>query len=363
MPSTSGAEPLSVVDPTIDELLRPRALEAWLDEHAPQVGDGPLDAVMLQGGVSNAVYRITRGADAVVLRRPPSVPRPDGFKIIGREARVLAALHATPVPAPAFIAATADDSIIGAPFYLMELIDGFLVVSQDRPAPYDDPTSEQYPALAHALIGGLAELALVDHRAVGLEDFGRADGFLARQVERWLGQLASYAAVDGYAGREIPGLDYVTGWLRANTAETRYVGVIHCDYSFANSMYRPTIPPTLAAVIDWEMATIGDTMLDLGAVLYGFRSDRDETPPVGFFGPEHFPTREELAESYADRTHHSIDDLDFYIVLAIFKLASIMEGHLARAMAGKGETSRVGFYGDFVLRIVAKAAEIARRAG
>lgn len=349
--------------PASDELLRPASLEAWLSENAPQLGDGRLDAVALQGGVSNAVYRITRGAGTAVLRRPPRVPRPDSFKIIGREARVLAALHETPVPAPAFIAATSDASIIGAPFYLMELIDGFLVLSDDRPAPYDDPAAEHYPKLAHALIGGIAELALVDYRAVGLEDFGRPDGFLHRQVDRWLGQLESYTQQDGYQGRMIPGLEFVADWLRANMPETRYVGVMHCDYSFANSLYRPTVPPTLAAMIDWEMATVGDTMLDIGAVLYGFRSDQDETPAVGFFGPEHFPTREELAALYAERTGHRIDDLDFYIVLAIFKLASIMEGHLARAMAGKGETSRVEFYRDFVLRIIAKAEEIARRAG
>jgi aminoglycoside phosphotransferase (APT) family kinase protein len=353
----------SHTDPAINELLRPPALEAWLGEHAPELGDGPLDALMLHGGVSNAVYRITRGADTAVLRRPPRVPRPNSFKIIDREAQVLAALRETPVPAPAFIAASADDSIIGAPFYLMELIDGFLVTSPDRPAPYDDPASEHYPGLAGALIGGLAELALVDYHAVGLADFGHPHGFLQRQVDRWLGQLASYARDDGYEGRRIPGLEYVAGWLRANTPATRYVGVIHCDYSFANALFRPATPPVLAGMIDWEMATVGDTMLDLGAVLYGFRSDQDETPAVGFFGPEHFPTREELAALYAERTGHSIGDLDFYIVLAIFKLASIMEGHLARAMAGKGDTSRVEFYSEFVLRIVAKAEEIARMAG
>jgi aminoglycoside phosphotransferase (APT) family kinase protein len=350
-------------DEAIDALLRPPALEAWLSEHADGLGDGPLEAVMLQGGVSNAVFRITRGAKTAVLRRPPLLPRPDSFTIIGREARVLAALRETPVPAPAFIAASADDSVIGAPFYLMEFVDGFLVTSADRPAPYDDPGSEHYPELAHALIGGLAELALVDYRVVGLDGFGKPDGFLPRQVDRWLGQLASYAREDGYQGRTIPGLEYVAEWLRARTPQTRYVGVLHGDYSFANSLYRPTVPPALAAMIDWEMATVGDTMLDLGAVLYGFRSDRDETPAVGFFGPEHFPAREELAARYADQTGHSIRDLDFYIVLAIFKLASIMEGHLARAMAGKGEASRADFYGEFVLRIMAKAEEIARQAG
>ena len=318
---------------------------------------------MLHGGVSNAVFRVSRGGQTAVLRRPPLAPRPDSFKIIAREARVLAALRETPVPAPAFIAVTADDSVIGAPFYLMEYVDGFLVTSPDPPAPYDDPRGEHYPELAHALIGGLADLALVDYRGVGLDGFGKPDGFLQRQVDRWLGQLASYAREDGYQGRAIPGLEYVAEWLRDNTPQTRYVGVLHCDYSFANSLYRPTVPPTLAAMIDWEMATVGDTMLDLGAVLYGFRSDRDDTPAVGFFGPEHFPTREQLAARYADRTGHSVSDLDFYIVLAIFKLAAIMEGHLARALAGKGETSRAEFYGEFVLRIMAKAAEIARRAG
>src|SRR3984957_19323223 len=151
-------------DPGLDALLRPAALETWLSRHAPGLGDGPLEADMLHGGVSNAVFRVSRGGQTAVLRRPPLAPRPDSFKIIAREARVLAALRETPVPAPAFIAVTADDSVIGAPFYLMEYVDGFLVTSPDRPAPYDDPRGEHYPELAHALIGGLADLALVDYR-------------------------------------------------------------------------------------------------------------------------------------------------------------------------------------------------------
>jgi aminoglycoside phosphotransferase (APT) family kinase protein len=351
-------------DPSGGGLLDVPALEQWLDANAPQVGSGPLQATRLEGGVSNAVFRITRGGEAVVLRRPPRVPRPDSERVIEREARVLGALNGSAVPRPDLIAYCDDPAIIGVKFYLMSFIDGFrLTRTAADPPPYDDPTSQAYGDLAYALVSGISRLALVDYKAVGLEGFGKPDNFLERQVDRWFGQLESYKTADGYASRAIEGMDYLGGWLRANRPETRNIGIIHGDYSFANSMYHYGPAPRLAAMIDWELATIGDTMLDVGSVLYGFRSRSDTTPAVGFFGPEHFPFREDLAQAYAQDTGRSVEHLDFYVVLAIFKLAAIMEGHVARGLAGKSDPARVKSDAEFVDRITAKAVTLARAAG
>lgn len=344
-----------------DGLLDLDAIERWLTNNAPQLGSGPLKTTRLEGGVSNAVYRVTRGVEQAVLRRPPKVPRPDSERVIAREARVLGALTGSIVPAPALIAYCDDLTVTGVNFYIMELIDGFrLTRTSADPPPYNDKTSEAYSNLAYALVSGISRLAMVDYKAVGLEGFGKPDNFLERQVDRWFGQLESYKRADGYAGRIIEGMDWLGDWLRANRPETRHIGVIHGDYSFANSMYRYGEPPTLAAMIDWELSTIGDTMLDLGSVLYGFRGRNDTTPAVGFFGPEDFPFREDLAEAYAEATGRSVEHLTFYIALAIFKLAAIMEGHVARGVAGKSDPAQVEYNSKFVDRITAKGVALAK---
>jgi aminoglycoside phosphotransferase (APT) family kinase protein len=341
-------------------LLNVANLENWLDTAAPQLGSGPLEAIQLQGGISNAVFKITRGGESAVLRRPPMTPRPDSERVIQREATVLKALTGSDVPRPDLIAYCDDKAVTGEKFYLMTFVDGFRRTGTDAdPAPYNDKTSKAHSDLAYALISGTERLAMVDYKAIGLTDFAKPENFLRRQVDRWLAQIESYKQNDGYAGRKIEGLDYLADYLRANLPQTHHVGIIHGDYSFANSLYHFGEPPRLAAMIDWELATIGDTMLDLGSVLYGFRSRKDKTPAVGFYGPEDFPYREDLAAHYADATGRSVEQLDYYVVLAIFKLAAIMEGHVARALAGKSDPSRAEHHRQFVDRITAKAHEIA----
>jgi len=351
----------SDVDRTHGGLIDPSNLEAWLDGQAPQLGSGSLEAELLQGGVSNAVFRITRGGEDAVLRRPPKVPRPDSERVIEREATMLRALTPTDVPAPKLIAYGDDKAVIGEKFYLMEFIDGWRRTGTDAdPAPYNDPTSEHFGQMGYALLSGTEKLHMVDYKAVGLEGFAKPDNFLERQVDRWLGALESYRQNDGYAGRTIAGLDYLAGYLRQDMPITAHVGIIHGDYSFANSLYHHGTPARLAAMIDWELCTIGDTLLDLGSVLYHFKSRGDKSPPVGIFDASRFPFREDLAEHYASSTGRSVERLDYYVVLAIFKLAAIMEGHVARGLAGKSDPSRIKFNADFVDRITAKAVEIAR---
>jgi aminoglycoside phosphotransferase (APT) family kinase protein len=334
-------------------------LAKWLDRNAPEIGNGPVSARVLSGGASNMVLAVRRDGPEVVLRRPPEKPRPDSDKIIGREGRVLAALAGTDVPHPRFIAACDDLEVIGARFYLMALVDGWLGHHETPPAPFDRPGPERH-ALGYALVDGIARLAQVDYRAVGLEGFGRPDGFLERQVERWRSQLASYAESEGYAGRDIPGLAYAADWLAANTPEASTPGILHGDYSFANCLFERDTPARVAAMIDWELATVGDPLLDLGWVCYGFRGG-DDPNPAGYFDASDFPFREDLADYYAERTGRSVANLTYYMVLAQYKLAVIMERHYARFVTGRQAHSADSE--NFVLRLAAKAAEMARAHG
>ncbi|MGE0742508.1 MAG: phosphotransferase family protein [Hyphomonadaceae bacterium] len=333
---------------------------AWADTHLPALGGGPVRSAILAGGASNIVMRIERDQAPMVLRRPPRTPRPDSTKIIAREAQVLAALKTTDVPHPTFQAYCEDTSVIGAPFYVMAMVDAFLGYPLEQlPAPYDRP-GDARRSLPFALVDGIARLANVDYRGVGLEGFGKPEGFLERQTSRWLSQLASYKDSEGYEQRDIPGLAYVGDWLKANTPPMSKPGIIHGDYSLANAMFHHGAPARLAAMIDWELATIGDPLLDLGWVLYAYRGRDERTPPSGYFDPTDFPYREELAEYYAERTGRSLEHLTYYMVLAQFKLGVIMERQYARILNGRQSVEVAGDAGAFVLRLIGKAHAMAK---
>jgi len=338
-------------------LLAPSRLEPWLDIHVPQLGDGPLCAELLAGGVANAVYRITRGGEAAVLRRPPASPRPASNRNIAREARVLGALTGTGVPCPQLHGFCEDPEVLGVNFLVMEHVEGWL---GRRPiAPFDRPGPERH-AMPFALVEGLAELAQQDYRALDLDGFGKPEYFLERQVDRWLAELASYKDSENYAGREIPGLAYVTDWLRANTPAMTTPGIIHGDYSLANVFFRNDPPTRLAAIIDWEMSTIGDPLLDLGWLLYAYNGRDQKTPPAGTFDPTDFPTRDDLAEHYAAVSGRSIAHLTYYLILAQFKLGVIMERNYARSLIGRQNRERGEYSRQHVLRLFAKAEAMAR---
>jgi aminoglycoside phosphotransferase (APT) family kinase protein len=338
-------------------------LSEWLSKHVPALGDGPLKAGILSGGASNVVVRLDRGATPLVLRRPPKQLRPDSKQVIAREARILKALATTDVPHPRFYAYCDDDAVTGAPFYVMALIDGWAGHMQDRPLPppFDQP--ENVRKLPFALIEGIARLANVDYKAVGLEGLGKPEGFLTRQVDRWNALLASYKESEGYAGRPLPGLQYAADWLKANTPAMSPAGIIHGDYSLANAMFAPDPPPKLAAMVDWELGTIGDPLLDLGWVLYAYHGRDDKTPPAGYFDSSMFPKREELAEYYAERTGRDVSNLRYYMILAQFKAAAILERHYARMLNGRQTKAMGERIGDLVLRLSAKAGEMASAVG
>lgn len=308
-------------------------LTVWMDGQG--LGSGPPeDVTLLGGGTQNVLLKFSRAGRGYVLRRPPPHLRANSNETMRREARMLAALKGTAVPHPELIAACPEEDVLGAAFYLMEPIDGF------NPATGLPPLHAGSADIRHrmglALVEGIAALGALDYRERGLEGFGKVDSYLERQVARWKSQLDSYAQYSGWPGPGgIPGVDEVAAWLERHRPASFEPGIIHGDYHLANVMFRHD-GPELAAIVDWELTTIGDPLLDLGWLLATWQES--ETPRE--FGVNiqpwgGFPSPTELVEHYRPRTHRDMSAIDWYAVLACYKLGLILEGTFARACAGQ----------------------------
>jgi len=347
-------------DPLMQQPLDTGRFKSWLTDHAPGLAQGELALKRLSGGISSAVYLVARGAGRAVLRMPTWPPREDSLKAIGRESRILKALGPTDVPHPRLIAYRADEADVGVPFQLMEFIDGWL---GSEPPPPEFATKAAKRELAFALIEAVARVGMVDYRAVGLEDLGKPDGFLDRQVDRWLGHLEGYRRTYNHPGRDLPGLTYVADWLRANQPPTQKPALIHSDASFPNVMFNRTPPARVAAIIDWEIATLGDPLLDLGRAVYALPGRRVGSGITAMQDYSAMPTREDLAERYGEISGLDVSHLDYYCVLAAFKLACIIEFNYFRMVTGLEMTPLAAKTIDYIPQIVAQAEAIARAAG
>lgn len=309
-------------------------LDAWMDEQGLPKGEiGVVDRLI--GGTQNILLRFERGGRHYVLRRPPIHKRANSDETMRREARVLGALEGTDVPHPGLIAACPDEVLIGAAFYLMEPVDGFNAMTGLPELHEGDPDIRR--AMGFAMTEGLASLGAVDYLAVGLEGFGRPEGFLERQVSRWQHQLESYSELSGYPGPEIPGVQKIASWLDANRPRKFEPGILHGDFHIANVMFCFD-GPKLAAIVDWELATVGDPLLDLGALIASWPDDEGKTPlgnTLGQLGG--LPTAAELIEHYLERSTRRPESIDWYVVLACYRLGIILEGTHARACAGRAD--------------------------
>jgi aminoglycoside phosphotransferase (APT) family kinase protein len=340
-------------------------LQAWLDAHVPELGSGALAVDLVHGGTSNVILSLQRDRASMVLRRPPAAAPPGSARAIEREARLLSALNATDVPHPHVWGSCTDAAVMGASFYVMERVDGWAPSLDVRVTRFNPPFDAlpHKPALAFAMLDGLIKLANVDYLALGLGDFGKPDGFLQRQVDRWGSQLESYKTTyRNYQGRDIPGLAYVAAWLREHMPAAAAPAILHGDYGFPNVMFANAPPARLAAMIDWELATIGDPLLDLGWYLNAFRDARqpEAAPHSSYFDPRDFPTRQELAAHYAAGTGRDVADLDYYVVLALYKGACICEYKVAAAMDGLQSRAIGAMFERFVLDNASEAEKIAR---
>jgi len=326
------------VDKTLDDgdgLLVWPALQAWIaDRDVP--GEGPVvSSRQMAGGTQNNLFLLTRAdGTTMVLRRPPRHPRPNSDETMLREARVLTAIAGRGVPQPVCHAACDDPSVIGTCFFLMSAVDGFAPVG---PLPGRYATDPDWRhRLGLSMVDAISALALIPPEEVGLADFGHPDGWLERQVGRWRSQLESYAAFDGYHGPDLPGVDWVGAWLDDHRPTDFHCGIIHGDYHLANVLAAHD-RPELAAVLDWELTTLGDPRLDLAWLLV-------TSGGVGSFetAADGFPTTDELVVRYGEGTGLSLDDLAWWQTLACYKLGIILEGTNARAAAGRApvETGR-----------------------
>jgi aminoglycoside phosphotransferase (APT) family kinase protein len=332
-------------EPTVDE----GALVAWMD--AQDLAKGlPFEQRYISGGSQNEIFEIRRGDIHAALRKPPTnapAPRDDG---ILREWRIIEALDGTDVPHTKAVAVCADSSVLGRPFYLMGFVDGWSTMNTDGwPAPFDNDADARR-GLAFELIEGIVRMGNVDWQAKGLQDLGRPDGFHDRQVERWT------RFFERIKGREIPGLPEATAWLARHRPIDFVPGIMHGDYQFANVMYRHGAPARLAAIVDWEMGTVGDPKLDLAWALQGWPVDTStDAGDIGYVDTSGMPGRLELLEYYAQGSKRQVDDFDYYMVLARWKLAIVLEQGYQRA----GDDPKLQGFGANVTDLMARAAELA----
>ncbi len=307
------------------------ALSAWMDGQG--LPRGQIEkAHLLGGGTQNILLKFERAGRSFVLRRPPKHLRANSNETMRREARVLAALKGTDVPHPDLIAACGDESVLGAAFYLMEPVEGFTPREEMPPLHASDPAIRR--AMGFEMVDAIAALSKVDYAARGLSDLGKLDNFLERQVGRWKAQLESYAEFEGWPGLSgIPGVDEIGAWLTAHRPNNFVPGIIHGDFHFGNVLF-DRHSARLTAMVDWELTTLGDPLVDLGWLLSAWPEDGAQTGPV-FGSWTGFPTRAEIVARYAERTGRDMRDADWYEVLACYKLGAILEGTYARACAGR----------------------------
>ena len=306
-----------------------------------------LEASLVSGGKSNLTFELTSDAGEAVLRRPPDGPLLPRAHDMGREARVQRALADTPVPVAAILLEDAGE-LIGVPFYVMEKVDGY-VVRDTLPAGWAESAQDRR-AIANVLVDTLADLHAVDPDEVGLSGFGRPSGLGERQVRRWSEQW------ERSKSRDVPAVDELARRLRANPPTGPGGAIVHGDFRIDNCLLARQMPPTVAAVLDWELATLGEPLADLGLFLFYWRESSDPRPamtPAPSMLPG-FPPRSYLAERYAKRTGADLSDLTSWVALAHFKSAVIAQGIAARVQAGSMAGQEFGDIAGEVDRIAAE---------
>jgi aminoglycoside phosphotransferase (APT) family kinase protein len=332
-------EPLLVLEP----------LMAFLD--AQGIGSGEIDFEPVGEGHSNVTYLLRRDGAEAVVRRPPRGPLPPSAHDVLREARVLGAL-AGQARVPRVLAVCDDEAVIGCPFYVMERVEGEVVTSEVPPA-LDSVDDRR--RMGEELVDALVEVHAVDWQAAGLEGFGKPTGYLERQLRRFLGLWEHNRT------REIAAVERVGGWLADNLPESGPATVVHGDYRLGNTMLAPEPPARLVAIFDWEMATIGDPLADLG-YLCTLWVDRDD-PPLGMFEmssvtrQEGFPSRGDLVARYEERSGRSMTDIRWYQTLALWKSIVFMEGNVKRAVSGTTDDPWLRQFGEGVLELANRAEQ------
>jgi aminoglycoside phosphotransferase (APT) family kinase protein len=324
-------------------------LEAWFSAHVADLRL-PLDFERIAGGLSNLTYRVgDQAGGRWALRRPPLGKRLGSAHDMGREHRVVSALVPTAVPVPPVIGLCEDESVTGAPFYVMEFVEGPVLRGLAEAEVFPDEADRR--AIGERVADTLAAIHAVDPGAVGLGDLGRKEDYVARQLRRWQGQWEKSKT------RELPAVDRVHERLAARIPEQGPATLVHGDYRLDNMILTPG--GEVAAVVDWELCTLGDPLADVGTLM-AYWPDRGEAT-IALGQPANlapgFPTRAELAARYAERSGRDVSELNFYLALGYWKLAIILEGVYARYAAGAYGEVHEGI--EAFARMVERLAEAA----
>jgi aminoglycoside phosphotransferase (APT) family kinase protein len=326
-------------------------LAKWMDDTGLPGRGEPLEQRFIAGGSQNEIYELRRGDLHAVMRIPPPGAPADRDQGILREWRIIEALDGTDVPHTAAIAVCEDKSVLGRTFYLMGFVDGWSPMGMTGwPAPFDTDLKAR-AGLAYQLAEGIALLSKVDWRAKGLQDLGRPEGFHERQVERWT------RFFERIKGRELPGIEEASAWLRSHRPIDYIPGLMHGDYQFANVMYRNGAPARLAAIVDWEMGTVGDPKLDLAWTVQSWPEDTHapEASEASYVDMLGMPSRDEMLAHYSKVSGRQVDDIDYYVILAKWKLAIVLEQGYQR----RGNDEKLIAFGPIVVDLMKGAADLA----
>lgn len=333
----------------------PAALRNYLDE---QLGDrAPLTVTPMPGGGSCEVFAVDRGAERWVLRRAPRHASSSTAHDVLREFRILDAIKDEPVRIARPVLCCDDNSVFGSPFYVMARVDG-VPVRKAIPSEWGEAPETHGRALEQ-LIDALVEIHSVDWKACGLGDFAHPGDYLSRQLTRWLAQLESYG------GRELPAAGRIGDWLESRRPLDQPAALAHGDYKLDNVLYAPEAPPRLLAVVDWEMASIGDPLVDLAWALI-FHPGPGGTVPLGMaseprFALEHLPSLAVLVDRYAERTGRDVSDIGWYDVFSRWKLAIVLEGSYAKFVRGESDKPVHEFFGSQADLLLDTASELIER--
>ncbi len=340
----------------VDERLDVSRLDPYLRARLPEAA-GPLEVEQFGGGHANLTYLLRFGSQEYVLRRPPLGPIAPSSHDMKREHRVLAALSRVFQPAPVSYLVCEDPSIIGAEFHVMERRHGF-VIRTDLPAAIKGDR-ELCRRIGEMMIDVLADLHLIDPAAAGLGELGHPEGFVARQLEGWSGrwEVAKH--------RDSPAMAEIMAWLEAELPPPQTAALLHNDYKLDNMLVAHDDPARAVAVLDWDMCTRGDPLMDLGYLLNFWAEPGDPQPWIlGAAMPtwyEGFPSHAEAIERYARRTGFDLGRIHWYHVFGVFKIAVVLQQIYIRYLRGQTEDDRFAVFDQRVDALIDKAATLIGR--
>ena len=329
---------------------------AWLGDATGEYAD--ISVTAIRGGGSCEMFRIDRRGESWMVRRAPRAAVSATAHQVIREARIMQALSEQGIPVPHVLAHSADCGVLGAPFFVMSFVDGDVIRRNGLPAAMrDDPDSQG--SIGEQLIDTLADLHAVDWASTTLSEMSHPEGFLDRQVDRWMAQL------DSYRVRELEGIDDLAQWLQTNIPHRADLTVMHGDYKIDNVIWSSTPPPRIACIVDFEMTTVGDPLIDLAWAMIFWP---EEGNPIALAAPgspngihrDHCQAPAELVDRYAAATGRDLSRFDWYQVFSAWKLAIVLEGSYATHVRGESRNPVHEVFGPLVKQLLVRARRFAR---